>query len=46
VYRDAETRLFNAAQRNNWSVARVWTTRYGNEDVLLIAAKSQATGTE
>jgi hypothetical protein len=46
VYRDAETRLFAAAQRNDWSVTRVWTTTYGNEDVLLIAAKSGATGTE
>jgi hypothetical protein len=46
VYRDAETRLFAAAQRNHWSISRVWTTKYGNEDVLLIVAKSQATGTE
>jgi hypothetical protein len=40
VYPDTENRLVAAAQRHDWSVTRVWTTGYGNDDVLLIAAKS------
>ena len=40
VYPDTEQRLIAAAQRHDWSVTRVWTTKYGNDDVLLIVAKS------
>jgi hypothetical protein len=40
VYPDTENRLVAAAQRHDWSVTRVWTTKYGKDDVLLIVAKS------
>ncbi len=46
VYPDAQRRLGAAAQRHDWSVTRVFTTKYGNDGVLLIAAKSESVNKE
>jgi hypothetical protein len=46
VYPDAQRRLVAAAQRHDWSVTRVFTTRYGNAGVLLIVGKSVAVNKE
>jgi dolichyl-phosphate-mannose-protein mannosyltransferase len=42
LYPDVEERLRSAARLANWSVTRVWTTRYGDTDILLIAQRAAA----
>jgi Dolichyl-phosphate-mannose-protein mannosyltransferase len=42
LYPDAQAQLRSAARLANWSVTRVWTTRYGDTDILLIERPAAA----
>jgi Dolichyl-phosphate-mannose-protein mannosyltransferase len=42
LYPDVQAQLRSAARLANWSVTRVWATRYGDTDILLIARPAAA----
>jgi hypothetical protein len=42
VYADTERRLRALAEAQGWSIERVWQSNYGDNDLLLIAARGRA----
>jgi hypothetical protein len=42
LYPDVEQQLRSAAPLANWSVTRVWSTRYGDTDIILITKRAAA----